>query len=224
MVKNRLKIKELREERGLSQAELGKMLGFGQRTISHWENGTAQPQLEALIALSMFFDVSIDYLLGRTDDIFFKDTKISTKAQREIALINNFRKLNKDHQNRVLGYIDSMLKDADINFEISDDTFKNKLRELREEKGLTQKELGDILGYAQRTISGWESGLSEPNIDTLKKIAYFFNIDLNELLSFEDYSHNKTEYNYEQLLQEAKEQGIKDRELLMQKIHKERSG
>ena len=61
------KIKELRLEQNLSQRELGTALGFSNQTVSFWESGQREPDMDALIKLSKFFNVSADYLLGLID-------------------------------------------------------------------------------------------------------------------------------------------------------------
>ena len=57
-----------------------------------------------------------------------------------------------------------------------------KLKELRIEQGLSQQKLGEALGFCNQTISFWESGSREPDLDTLLQIAHYFNIPVNELL------------------------------------------
>ena len=61
------KLKELRQEKGLSQRKLGENLGVCNQTVSFWENGSREPDLDALVSLAKFFDVSLDFLLGLTD-------------------------------------------------------------------------------------------------------------------------------------------------------------
>ena len=61
--------------------------------------------------------------------------------------------------------------------------FHEKIQELRKQKGLTQEELAEILFVSRTAISKWESGRGYPNIDSLKAIAQFFNITIDELLS-----------------------------------------
>lgn len=60
--------------------------------------------------------------------------------------------------------------------------FGKKLKELRTEKGLSQHKLGENLGFCNQTVSFWESGSREPDLDTLVKIAHFFEISLDDLL------------------------------------------
>ena len=61
------KLKELRLEKNLSQRELGKMLGVCNQTISFWETGSREPDLDTLVKISNLFDVSSDFLLGKKE-------------------------------------------------------------------------------------------------------------------------------------------------------------
>ena len=63
----RLRIKELREDKGISQAAFAKKIGAAQSTVGSWECGTREPGFETLIKIADFFGVSLDYLLCRTD-------------------------------------------------------------------------------------------------------------------------------------------------------------
>ncbi|MDA3973254.1 helix-turn-helix domain-containing protein [Enterococcus thailandicus] len=60
-----LKIKELRNQHGLTQSELAKKMNVSQQTIGSWEVGRAEPNSDALNKLADLFDVTTDYLLGR---------------------------------------------------------------------------------------------------------------------------------------------------------------
>ena len=68
---------------------------------------------------------------------------------------------------------------------MKDNTFGKKLKELRLEKGLSQKALGDIFGVCNQTISFWENGSREPDLDTLISIAHYFDVTLDNLLNEE---------------------------------------
>ena len=61
--------------------------------------------------------------------------------------------------------------------------FHEKLQELRKQKGLTQEELAGILSVSRTAISKWESGRGYPNIDSLKAIAKYFSVTIDQLLS-----------------------------------------
>ena len=60
------RIKDLREDMDLRQVDLAQAVGIDQRTISNYETGKTNPDSEALIKLANFFNVTIDYLVGRT--------------------------------------------------------------------------------------------------------------------------------------------------------------
>lgn len=61
--------------------------------------------------------------------------------------------------------------------------FHEKLQELRRRKGLTQEELAAYLYVSRAAVSKWESGRGYPNIDSLKAVAKFFGVTVDELLS-----------------------------------------
>ena len=64
--------------------------------------------------------------------------------------------------------------------------FNEKLQELRKQKGLTQEELAASLYVSRTAISKWESGRGYPNIESLKAIAKFFSVTVDELLSTDE--------------------------------------
>lgn len=61
------RIRALREDRDLRQIDVSRETGIDQKTLSNYETGKTQPDVTALIRLADFFDVSIDYLVGRSD-------------------------------------------------------------------------------------------------------------------------------------------------------------
>ena len=62
------RLKELRKERKISQKALGDLLGISDRNIRFYESGEHRPDFEGLLLLAEYFSVSIDYLVGRTDN------------------------------------------------------------------------------------------------------------------------------------------------------------
>ena len=67
MAELRLRLRELREERELSQAEMAKKLGVSQQTYSRYESHITEIPLKLLIYLAEYYDTSTDYLLGITN-------------------------------------------------------------------------------------------------------------------------------------------------------------
>ena len=62
------RLKSLRTSRNLTQPALGAIIGVKKQTINDMERGRGYPSFLGLIALADYFDVSIDYLVGRSDD------------------------------------------------------------------------------------------------------------------------------------------------------------
>lgn len=61
------RLKELRQEKRLIQDELAKKLNISRNTITRYENGTRQPNINTVKKIAELFDVSTDYLLGISD-------------------------------------------------------------------------------------------------------------------------------------------------------------
>ncbi len=95
-----MKLKDLRTKKGLSQEELGKILGVSGQTILNWENSIHSPNVEQLIKLATYFDVSIDYLVG---------LKNENKIKNEI--MNDLKEYSKEELLRIIeSYFDEILK------------------------------------------------------------------------------------------------------------------
>ena len=63
-----MRLKELRKQRNISQLKLAMDLGLNQNSISRYENGEREADYKTLIALADYFNVSVDYLLCRTEN------------------------------------------------------------------------------------------------------------------------------------------------------------
>lgn len=64
-----VRIKNLREDRDITQKEIAEYLNIAQRTYSHYEKGTRNIPLECIVKLAKFYNTSTDYLLELTDII-----------------------------------------------------------------------------------------------------------------------------------------------------------
>lgn len=62
------RLKELRKKRGVSQLKLALDLNMNQNTVSRYETGEREADYAILIQLADYFDVTVDYLLGRCDE------------------------------------------------------------------------------------------------------------------------------------------------------------
>lgn len=62
------RIQDLRIDSDLSQKKIGEILHISQRSYSHYETGSRNTPIEMLIRLADYYDTTIDYLVGRTDN------------------------------------------------------------------------------------------------------------------------------------------------------------
>ena len=111
-------LKQLRTKRGLSQVELAEKLGFSAGLIGMYESGKRKPSFEALEAIADFFNISIDYLMGKDDkSVYYLDPEAAEIAQEVQArpelkiLFDASRKVSADDLNFVIGMIDRMKND-----------------------------------------------------------------------------------------------------------------
>lgn len=74
-----MRLKELRNNRNMTQQKLAIELHMNQNTISRYENGTREAGYQELIKIADYFHVSLDYLLERTDDPTFLPMKKPAK-------------------------------------------------------------------------------------------------------------------------------------------------
>lgn len=84
--------------------------------------------------------------------------------------------------------------------------FGDKLKELRKSKNLTQEDIGDFCGVGKATISNWENNLTDPPIETITKLANYFDVTPNYLLNFTQDEEDEIE----RLKQALKEAGMWD--------------
>lgn len=139
------RIAELRKEKGLSQSELGQVVGVAQNTICNWENGSRQFDSEMLIKLAKYFDVTTDYLLGLVDERKIKnvgDLQLQRKIMRAVQpLIEESIRLNKviDSRNNEIEVLKEEIKKYDRALE---ETYK-KVQTLDRDKPMMKKRIGD---------------------------------------------------------------------------------
>ena len=82
---SKLKIHQLRKKVKMSQRQLAKVFGVSTQTIMNWENQIYEPNIKQLIQIANYFEVSIDYLVGR---VFVGD--------RFIEYVNSLERLPKE--------------------------------------------------------------------------------------------------------------------------------
>ncbi len=99
------RIKQLREEKNLSQRALANLIGASNKAVNFWETGKVEPSAKFICALADVFECTADYLLGREDDLG------NVNVMRELTddeklLLSVFSKLSKKQREEALNFID----------------------------------------------------------------------------------------------------------------------
>lgn len=99
MIKN---LKTLRMNSGLSQKQLGDLVGVSQQSINKYENHDVEPDISTLILLADCFKTSVDYLIGNTEvNHIIEEVKSYELNDDESALIEGYRKLTSDEKESI---------------------------------------------------------------------------------------------------------------------------
>lgn len=93
-----------------------------------------------------------------------------------------------------------------------------KLRELREEKKIKQKDLAEIMNVSPNTVSYWEQGKREPNFDDLKKLADIFDVSLDYLLGRDNSKCANLSNEQKKLLNDFEELNKSNQEIILSTI------
>lgn len=109
-------LRYLRESENLKQEELAEKVGVSYAAISNYETGKREPKRKTLEAIADYFNVDMNYLLGKTSiqRVVAFDSKgnriYSSNAltERQQKLLDSFNALNEDGQRKVLEYIDDL--------------------------------------------------------------------------------------------------------------------
>lgn len=106
-------LKTMRTEKGLTQGELAQAIDVKSYTIGDLERQRSTPDLSTLIKLADVFECSVDYLLGRENDLGLIEVKENNLISAyDHKLLQNFKPLSKAQKKLVLDYIEFILKNV----------------------------------------------------------------------------------------------------------------
>lgn len=104
------KLKQLRIEKCISQQQLADVILVSQQSVNKYENHNVEPEISTMIRIADYFNVSLDYLVGRTEirEIVTKE-KMSDLSDSEVKIIKGFRKLKNKQKECIFSIIESYL-------------------------------------------------------------------------------------------------------------------
>jgi len=101
-------LKALRKEKGVSQQQLADVILMSQQSVNKYENHDVEPDIKTLIRIAEYFDVSLDYLVGRCDVKEMADKlHMSELSDEESGIIMDFRRLSAKQKQCIKQLIDS---------------------------------------------------------------------------------------------------------------------
>ena len=106
-------LKMLREKRGYSQKQLADVLHVSKNSVSHYELGSCMPSIDVIINIADIFDVSLDYLLGRSNANLSKHLLDKPIGSNSTAgdILETILRLDKDHKRDFLKLLHYIEKD-----------------------------------------------------------------------------------------------------------------
>ncbi|HFZ7051808.1 TPA: helix-turn-helix domain-containing protein [Streptococcus agalactiae] len=140
------KLREERKKRGYTQDEMSKLLAIGQSAYAKWENGRTEPTLDNIIKLANILDVTVDYLLGRSDN--FSNTIVLSK--------NNMKSFSKRLK-------ELRLEKNQTQQEVADELGVNRVNVTRWEKGNTEPSFSKLIELSKllNTTPNYLLGVSD---------------------------------------------------------------
>ena len=166
------RLKALRRSRRLTLREVGDAVECSLKTISNLENSINSPSPDMLLALAKFFNVSADYLVGRSD----QEASLRTNNPSNNVALNRNYILN---MNRT----DAPDTDESANWS---SVFAERLRALRLARCLTLQNVGDVVGRDLTTVGNMEKAHRAPSLSVLLTLADFFGVSVDYLVGWSD--------------------------------------
>lgn len=106
-------LKELREKHGYSQKQLADILHVSKNSVSHYELGQCMPSIDVIISIADVFDVSMDYLLGRSS-VNLSNRLLEKPIDKNLLaamLLENVLSLDREHRNDLVKILQYIVKD-----------------------------------------------------------------------------------------------------------------
>lgn len=108
-------LRELRTLAGITQKELAEKIRSTQTTIGKYERGELEPSIDTLKLFSRIFEVSVDYIIGNSDDfgVISIETEKPALTKDELSLLTTYRALSEKNQTRVSVYASVRLEEQE---------------------------------------------------------------------------------------------------------------
>jgi len=127
------RLTNLKTKNNIMAKDVALNIGISKQAFSQYENQQSAPSADILVSIAEYFDVSLDYLTGRTDNPnLINNSNEQNFTQEEVELLEDFRLLNKHEQNIINGKISEMIYNKIVdennnNLEVSEELLNVEL-------------------------------------------------------------------------------------------------
>ncbi len=129
-------LKELRQEKSISQNQIANQLNIAVSTYANWEQGRTEPNIMYIKQIASCFNVSTDFLLGLSDD--FGNVINNTLNETENYLVNQLRQLNIEKKQELISY---------ANYLINKDSKQINSKNIVDISDLSDLEKAEVIGF-----------------------------------------------------------------------------
>lgn len=181
-------MRSLRKSHNLLQKDVGQIMKVNTYIVTNYENGRRTPDLEYLANFSHSFGVSLDYLVGRSDnpELCLFTTHNESEylyTSDDYPVLRLYQRLSPIGKMQIEKIItEHFLKLPRIFRPSSPPGLCDLMKYIRTKEEITQKDLSNIFNLKQSIIAGYETGFCSPGLGYLVRFADYFNVSLNHLL------------------------------------------
>ena len=105
------RIRDLKEDSDIKQKDVAKIIGMSEKQYARYERGETDIPMQAAIKLAKYYNVSLDYIAGLTNDK--KGFNKSELPNSEVEMLKKFRSLSNERKIRILERIDMFIEEQD---------------------------------------------------------------------------------------------------------------
>ena len=199
------RLKELRQKNSLTLEKMGEKVGIAKNTLSRYESGKREPKLEVWQKLADFFNVSVPYLQGfetqvpnrlrelrRSHGLTLKDTVEKVKEQEALIItadaLAKYERGDREPKLEILQKLADFFKVPVPYVQGFDKYQPNKLKELRDKKGMSQSQFVQTFNelliskkmkpITISTYSRWENSINSPTEKVWQQLAKYFQVSV----------------------------------------------
>lgn len=166
------RIRDLRKIQKMTLKDLGKRVGLSESTISLYENGKREPDLETLQHFADIFHVSVDFILGRDHPDTSNSPNITQDPNRTEAY-QMLDQLSDENYQALLTLLKTLTENClVVRTDAQTDDFYKRYEEMCQLRGIDpcSQKTAELMGTTRANISCWKKG-TKPSIDRLRDAA-----------------------------------------------------